>query len=240
MAAQEQSQRPQPRSLLQLMKEVWPRQTLPNPSHRRTKTFQEALIAWLDLYQRIVRSTGKIAQITRIAPETREQTTHTTPEADQITRIAPETREQTTHTTPEAEGQRPLCIQSGDRYFTLDLNRLGKDLLEALAYDWPSISSVEDNTRNIISTPEVRYSPKLNLLFESATERGLIELINEPYNNLVDIVRLSDIFNGCVEEVRDHAASARFREKQKEFVRIPHANDYWLRSFINDCFEVNE
>lgn len=54
------------------------------------------------------------------------------------------------------------------------------------------------------------------------------------------MIRCCDVINGFVNDIREQAASARFREKQKEFTRGPNDNLRWLRSITDECFLGNE
>jgi hypothetical protein len=88
--------------------------------------------------------------------------------------------------------------------------------------------------------PKLHYSPTLSLLFELAKERDLGELITATMSSRTELIRACDIINGYVDQIRLQASSARHREKQKEFSRVPNENHRWLRALIDDCFTGNE
>jgi len=122
-----------------------------------------------------------------------------------------------------------------DYVYDYELSLLGAQLIDALDKSWPYANAV-----TLHPEPELHYAPSLRLLFESAQKRELRELISAPPDSRAAMVRCCDVINGFVNDIREQAASARFREKQKEFTRGPNDNLRWLRSIADECFLGNE
>jgi hypothetical protein len=192
----------------------------------------EAFTEWLELFERISRSIGKVAYVERSKK-------------------------------PPGDSKYP-CALEGGHYYIFRVNRLGGMLLRALRNlpiveiheekgsathgettrqskaaspsETASLSETLISGKTPADAPELRRSPLLDLLFESAMERGFAELLSRSKLNRVNLVRISDILNGYVDQVREQANSSRFREKQKAFVRPPNDNYRWLKSLIDECF----
>lgn len=141
------------------------------------------------------------------------------------------------HTRKQPTSSTYPPVKDKDGYYTLVLTDLGYHLAHALSNFSPA--RIDENSEATVKEnyPELRWNPRLNLLFDSAKEREFTELLSckEPTRR-VHLVRICDGLNGYANQVREHANSSRFREKLKAFVRIPNDNYRWLKSLVDECF----
>lgn len=87
--------------------------------------------------------------------------------------------------------------------------------------------------------PELRYSPKLQLIIDSARIRGLNRIAPTTRPKPIERVCFCDILNGFADEIRSVGASTRFRAKQLEFTKSAEAHRRWLDAAVDQRLKEN-
>ena len=189
----------------------WEALRLPIRNVQSKNTIPGALPKWLDLFEKITRSTGKVVHVPCSTKSVKAK-------VQGCLREGP-------HKIPyERNRLGSMLFDTLNNAWPFIWPYCEQPTLPNLTYQktQPTYQTPTYKTAPQAQSvkPKLHYSPTLSLLFESAKERDLGQAITMTLSSRTDLIRACDIINGYVDQIRQQASSARHREKQKEFYKF--------------------